>query len=93
MIIKWTAIGLMVLQSFTPEKPENKDMTFIRYEDIQAIKTENYTIDGMGGVVKFYLEGNTSDSLGLIPIEINLYTEEEMNKFVDELTKKLPNLK
>ena len=93
MIIKWTAIGLMVLQSFTPEKPENKDMTFIRYDDIQAIQTENYTIDGMGGVVKFYLEGNASDSLGLVPIEINLYTEEAMNEFVKVLTSKLEDLK
>lgn len=92
-MITWTAIGLIVIQSFIPGKSETKDMTFIRYNEIQAIQTENYTMDGMGGVVKFYLEGNASDSLGLVPIEIHLYTEEEMNAFVNELTDKLKDLK
>jgi len=93
MAVTWTAVGLLVIQSFAPSSPETKDLTFIMYDDIQAIQTENYTIDGMGGVVKFYLEGNTSDSLGLIPIEINLYTEEEMNNFVEQLADKLKDLK
>ena len=93
MVIKFTAIGLLVIQSFMPSKPDNKDITFIRFDEIQAIQTENYTIDGMGGVVKFYLEGSASDSLGLVPIEINLYTEKEMNEFVIELTDKLKDLK
>ena len=80
-MITWTAIGLIVIQSFIPNNPEKKDMTFIRYDEIQAIQTENYTANGFGGVVKFYLEGNASDSLGLVPIEIHLYTEKEMANY------------
>tara|TARA_B100000287_G_C20615742_1_gene773945 strand:- start:1191 stop:1463 length:273 start_codon:yes stop_codon:yes gene_type:complete len=90
MTITWTAIGLLVVQSFMPSSPEKKDFTYIKYDEIQAIQTENYA---KGGLVKFYLEGNASDSLGLVPIEINLYTEEAMNEFVMELTDKLKNLK
>ena len=93
MALTWTAIGLLVIQSFTPSSPETKDLTFIMYDEIQAIQTENYTMDGMGGIVKFYLEGNASDSLGLVPIEIHLYTEEEMNDFVEQLADKLKDLK
>ena len=90
MTITWTAIGLLVVQSFMPSSPEKKDFTYIKYDEIQAIQTENYAT---GGLVKFYLEGNASDSLGLVPIEINLYTEEAMNEFVKVLTSKLEDLK
>ena len=93
MIIKFTAIGLLVIQSFTPSSPEKKDFTYIKYDEIQAIQTENYTLNGFGGVVKFYLEGSASDSIGLVPIEINLYTEKEMYDFVMKLTDKLEDLK
>ena len=93
MIIKFTAIGLLVIQSFVPSNPEHKDFTYIKYDEIQAIQTENYTLNGFGGVVKFYLEGSASDSIGLVPIEIHLYTEKEMNEFVMKLTDKLENLK
>ena len=93
MIIKFTAIGLLVIQSFVPSTPEHKDFTYIKYDEIQAIQTENYTLNGFGGVVKFYLEGSASDSIGLVPIEIHLYTEKEMNSFVNELTEKLEKLK
>ena len=92
-MITWTAIGLIVIQTLMPGKPETKDMTFIRYDEIQAIQTENYSANGFGGVVNFYLEGNASDRLGLVPIKIHLYTEKEMNDFVKELADKLKDLK
>ena len=33
MIIKFTAIGLLVIQSFVPSNPEHKDFTYIKYDE------------------------------------------------------------
>ena len=106
MELTWTGIGLLVVQMFTTEPNllpgmstdpcdlnQGKDITFIKYDDIQSIKTHNYSKCD-GGMVEFYTEGtNVSDSLGVEPITIRFYNKNDYNTFTNELIIKIKDNK
>ena len=88
MKIILTAIGLLVTQDVVPS-PDGfrKELTYIKFDDVIAIKTSSFMRD-RGGEVKFYMKNNISDSLGWKPIIIPCYTDEDYQKLFDAMYNK-----
>jgi len=83
-----TTIGLLFIQTTDDGKGFNKEMTYVKMEEVMAVKSKNYE---KGGIFEFYMHNNVSDSTGWKPIVVECYTNREYKLVFNKLQKALEN--
>ena len=81
-----TTIGLLFVQATDDTNTFNKEMTYVKMEDVIAVKSKNYE---KGGVFEFYMHNNVSDSTGWKPIVVECYTNREYKVVFNKIQKVL----
>tara|TARA_R110002020_G_scaffold81097_2_gene201769 strand:+ start:148 stop:423 length:276 start_codon:yes stop_codon:yes gene_type:complete len=83
-----TTIGLLFVQTTDDGSGFNKEMTYVKMEEVMAVKSKNYE---KGGIFEFYMHNNVSDSTGWKPIVVECYTNREYKLVFNKLQKALEN--
>tara|TARA_R110002050_G_C8612440_1_gene486659 strand:- start:115 stop:390 length:276 start_codon:yes stop_codon:yes gene_type:complete len=83
-----TTIGLLFVQTTDDGSGFNKEMTYVKMEEVMAVKSKNYE---KGGIFEFYMHNNVSDSTGWKPIVVECYTNREYKLVFNKLQKTLEN--
>ena len=83
-----TTIGLLFVQTTDDGKGFNKEMTYVKMEEVIAVKSINYEVRD-GGVFEFYMHNNISDSVGWEPITVRCYTKAEYKAVFNKIQKVL----
>ena len=81
-----TTIGLLFVQTTDDGKGFNKEMTYVKMEEVIAVKSINYE---KGGSFEFYMHNNISDSVGWEPITVRCYTKAEYKAVFNKIQKVL----
>ena len=81
-----TTIGLLFIQTTDNTKAFNKELTYVKMEEVMAVKSRNYE---KGGSFEFYMHNNVSDSTGWKPIVVECYTNREYKVVFNKIQKVL----
>jgi len=81
-----TTIGLLFIQTTDNTKAFNKELTYVKMEEVMAVKSRNYE---KGGSFEFYMHNNISDSVGWEPITVRCYTKAEYKAVFNKIQKVL----
>ena len=81
-----TTIGLLFIQTTDNTKAFNKELTYVKMEEVMAVKSRNYE---KGGSFEFYMHNNVSDSTGWKPITVECYTNREYKIVFNKIQKVL----
>ena len=79
-----TTIGLLFIQTTDNTKTFNKELTYVKMEEVMAVKSRNHD---KGGSFEFYMHNNVSDSTGWKPITVECYTDQEYKILFNKLQK------
>ena len=69
-----TTIGLLFIQTTDNTKAFNKELTYVKMEEVMAVKSRNYQ---KGGSFEFYMHNNVADSGGWKPLTVECYTDQD----------------
>ena len=79
-----TTIGLLFIQTTDNTKAFNKELTYVKMEEVKALKSSNYQ---KRGSFEFYMHNNVADSVGWKPITVDCYTDQEYKILFNKLQK------